>query len=134
MRICLPTEAPGGPTAALSGHFGSAPTFTLMDTDSGTVEVLENSGPHNAGHHHTGGHEHGHHHGEHGGGGCRSARLVAGQGIDAVICGSIGRNAMKALGEAKFYAANGGTVTELVTQLSNGTLQEHTEGCAGRHH
>lgn len=119
MKICLPTELPGGPTAALAGHFGSAATFTILDTDTAEVEIIQN--------------EHEHEHEHHGKGGCRSAQAVAGRGIQAVICKSIGRNAMSSLG-AKVYSASKGTVRELVAQLQAGTLTECTDECAGGHH
>jgi predicted Fe-Mo cluster-binding NifX family protein len=130
MRVCLPTEVPGGIAAALAGHFGSAPTFTIIDTESESVEILTNTGPH-AGENHDRHHGSDHHAGH--GGGCRSARIVAGKMIDAVICGSIGRNAMKSIPGARFYVAVGGTAGELVAQLQQGTLAEQTEGCGGHH-
>ncbi|MFP4375415.1 MAG: NifB/NifX family molybdenum-iron cluster-binding protein [Spirochaetales bacterium] len=127
MRVCLPTEAPGGATAPMSAHFGSAPTFTIVDTDTGAVEVIENTGPHFSGGEH--GHEHGH---GHGAGGCGAARLIADKSVHAVICGSIGKGAMNALAGARCYAAASGTVSELVDQLTKGSLAEHTVGCGGR--
>ena len=43
MRICIPTETKDGKTAKVYGHFGSAPYFTVYDTDKDTVEVIDNA-------------------------------------------------------------------------------------------
>ena len=51
MTICLPTVSDAGLTARLSPHFGRAPFFTLVETETGNVEVVPNTHQH---------HEHGH--------------------------------------------------------------------------
>jgi hypothetical protein len=33
MKICIPTETNEGKSAAVYGHFGSAPYFTIIDTE-----------------------------------------------------------------------------------------------------
>jgi predicted Fe-Mo cluster-binding NifX family protein len=132
MRVCLPTEPPGGVAAEISAHFGSAPTFTIVDTETGAVEVITNTGPHFSGDDHDHAHGHGHGHG-HGAGGCGAARLIADKNVQAVICGSIGRGAMNALAGARCYAASNGAVSELIDQFAKGSLTEHTVGCGGRH-
>jgi predicted Fe-Mo cluster-binding NifX family protein len=48
LRVAIPSEAPGGLTAARSGHFGRCSCFTLLDIADGKVagvEVLQNA-PH----------------------------------------------------------------------------------------
>lgn len=125
MKACIPTEGPGGLTAELSAHFGSADSFTIVDMESGEVEIITNQ--------HTGHGSHGH--GHHGSGGCGGAGLVAARGVDAVVCGSIGRGAIATLAPAAIYQASGGTVRDLLAALRQGRLEECSEGCAGhRHH
>ena len=50
MRICIPTKTDNGTKAQVSEHFGSAPYFTIYDSDTKTIETLDNSNQH---------HEHG---------------------------------------------------------------------------
>ena len=38
MRICIPTETDMGQEAKVYGHFGSAPYFTIYDTEEMTLE------------------------------------------------------------------------------------------------
>ena len=51
MRICIPTERDDGAASPLSRHFGRAPLFSIVDTDTGSIETLANPHP---------GHSHGH--------------------------------------------------------------------------
>jgi len=51
LRIAVPTEGEGGADAARSGHFGQAPSYTLIDVTDGAIvatSVLENA-PHDHG-------------------------------------------------------------------------------------
>jgi len=49
MIICVPTEGSHGLAEAVCQHFGRAETFTLYDTESGEVDVLENRSEHKGG-------------------------------------------------------------------------------------
>jgi predicted Fe-Mo cluster-binding NifX family protein len=66
----------------LFGHFGSAPFFTLVDSESGEVEVRKNDNAH------------------HGGGGCHPMRQLGSRSVDAVVCRGMGRRAVASLSEA----------------------------------
>ena len=44
MKICLPTLEDTGLEAALCGHFGQAPFFTLVDADTNQVMAQPNRG------------------------------------------------------------------------------------------
>ena len=46
MKICLPTETDRGLDAAVMAHFGSAPFFTIYDTDTESVEHIGNRNLH----------------------------------------------------------------------------------------
>ncbi len=50
MKICIPTETGEGKNAQVYGHFGSAPYFTIYDTDAQSIEIVDNANSH---------HEHG---------------------------------------------------------------------------
>lgn len=68
MRVCIPTVDANGMEAKASGHFGSAPYFTLVDLDTQKVESVQN--------------EHAHH--EHGS--CNPVASLMGKEVDAVVC------------------------------------------------
>jgi len=76
MRICVPTVDNGGLEARPNDHFGSAPYFTLVDTETDEVRVIANPGAE---------HEHGQ---------CRPLRWLKPEGLDAVVCRGMGRGAL----------------------------------------
>ena len=49
MKICIPTMGEGGMQEAICQHFGRAPTFTIVDLDSGAIKVLPNVSEHMGG-------------------------------------------------------------------------------------
>ncbi|MFB6133564.1 MAG: NifB/NifX family molybdenum-iron cluster-binding protein [Halanaeroarchaeum sp.] len=49
MRACLPTTDDAGVEADVSDHFGRAPYYTIVDTATGDVEVVENKSRHRGG-------------------------------------------------------------------------------------
>lgn len=75
VRLAVPSDAPGGLSAARSGHFGRCPQFTLVDLVDGQIDsvaVVDNR--------------------PHGGGGCMSTVLTLRQNmVDAVIVAGIGQ-------------------------------------------
>jgi predicted Fe-Mo cluster-binding NifX family protein len=110
MKLCVPTETNEGKEARVYGHFGSAPYFTIVDTEKDAVEVIDNV------------HQH-HSHGM-----CQPMNALAGKEIDAVVTGGMGARAVQRLNEGgiKAYRAIPGTVAELVGQFIQGGLEEIT--------
>jgi hypothetical protein len=49
MKICIPTHDERGLQSEVFGHFGSAPFFTLVDSESGEVVLQDGSAIHTAG-------------------------------------------------------------------------------------
>ena len=49
MKICIPTMGEGGMQESICQHFGRAPTFTMIDLDSGEIKVLPNVSEHMGG-------------------------------------------------------------------------------------
>jgi predicted Fe-Mo cluster-binding NifX family protein len=117
MRICLPTEDERGLESRLCGHFGGAPYLTIVDTATERAEVIAR-GPD---------HEHG---------ACVPAGFAATAGIDAVVCGGMGRRALAALAGTAVYLSAGGRVGEVLAELKAGRLPRLSaeEACAGGHH
>jgi ArsR family transcriptional regulator len=118
MKICIPTETNEGRTARAYGHFGSAPFFTICDTESGEVEVIDNSNQH---------HSHGM---------CHPMEALAGKGVDAVVTGGAGARAVQKLNDSgiKVYRAVEGTVADIAAQFASGKLEEISVQNACAHH
>ncbi len=110
MKICIPTETKEGKIAVVYGHFGSAPYFTIYDTEKDSVEIIDNRNQH-------------HSHGT-----CHPMSSLTGEGIDAVVCGGMGARAVQKLNEGgiKTYRAIAGTVSEIIKKYKQGELEEIT--------
>jgi len=118
MIICIPTMTNEGKTAPVHEHFGSAPYYTLCDTETGKMEAIANS-------------DHGHAHGM-----CQPLSLFADRHIDAVLSGGMGARAVQKLnqGGIRAYRANSGTVEKVLEQFAAGQLDEITADNACAHH
>ncbi len=114
MRLCFPTENEVGLEATLAGHFGSAPYYTIVETDSGACEVVANAQAR---------HEHG---------SCEAASGMGGRSVDAVICHGLGRRALAGLAAAGIpvYVADAALVAEAVEGFRAGQLARLTEDAA----
>lgn len=116
-KIAIPVASYSGFESAVFGHFGSAPSFALVDAETMSVKEISNS-------------DHDHVHGA-----CNPMRALAGAHPDAIIVGGIGMGALMGLREAgiKVFRAAGGTVADAVRQLNAAELQEIEENgaCTG---
>ena len=108
MLACIPTKGNAGLEDTVFDHFGSAPYFTLYDTDKSSVTVLENRNAH-------------HSHGT-----CHPMNQLAAYHVDCVICAGMGRRAIEALNAEgiKIYQSGRETVRELVEKVKAGQLAE----------
>ena len=117
MKIAIPVEEYRGIESQVYGHCGSAPVFALVDTETLSVEAIDNR-------------DHAHVHGA-----CSPMKALAGARPDAVIVGGIGTGALLGLKAAgiKVYRASGGTVADAVRQFKATALPEIEENgtCAG---
>lgn len=120
MRICIPTETNMGQEAKVYGHFGSAPYFTIYDTETDDCEIVDNSNQH-------------HIHGT-----CNPIDALDGKDIDAVICNGMGKRAIQKLNEAgiRAFKASGANVREVIDKYRANELEEitmdnacHQHGC-----
>lgn len=98
MKVCFPTLGDAGEAARLSPHFSRAPFYTIVDTESGGVEMLANLNLRR----------------EHGP--CNPLVSFEGAGVEAVVCRRLGRRAADQWREAgvPVYLT---TETELDTAL-----------------
>ena len=110
MRIGIPTENKEGLNSKVYGHFGSAPYFTIYDTEKETFKTVDNTNAH-------------HSHGT-----CHPIGVLGIASIDAVVCQGMGMRAVQKLNEAniKAYLAAGETVSEIIKKYKAGELQEIT--------
>jgi predicted Fe-Mo cluster-binding NifX family protein len=107
MQICIPVLEDQGLESRVSGHFGSAPGFMIVDTESGTCRVIGNHNEH---------HAHG---------GCQPLAALAGESVDGIIVGGIGMGALMKFQAAGIavYRATHPTVAETMAAFKNGRLQ-----------
>ncbi|MDD5165826.1 MAG: NifB/NifX family molybdenum-iron cluster-binding protein [Candidatus Omnitrophica bacterium] len=118
MRLCIPTETKEGLGAKVYGHFGSAPYFTVYDTDKEGIKVINNTNAH---------HSHGM---------CHPIGVIGTSSIDAVVCMGMGARAVQNLNAAniKAFRADGKTVSEIVNKYKAGELEEITiENACAQH-
>jgi len=117
MKVCIPVTEYRGLESPVYGHFGSAPLFVLVDSDTMSAECLGNP-------------DEAHVHGQ-----CSPVKALAGARPDAVVVAGIGAGALFGLHAAgiRVYQATGKTVAEAVSLLKNGDLKEidRQHACAG---
>ena len=103
-----------------SAHFGSAPFFTFVDTESGEVESVENGG------------------GEHAHGQCRPLAFLGSRPVEALLCRGLGRGALMKLqaGGVQVYITMEADVEKSLAAFKNGMLQQMTpvDACQGHGH
>jgi predicted Fe-Mo cluster-binding NifX family protein len=108
MKICFPTDDLRGLDSVVFSHFGSAPGFVVVDTESKGIEEINNSDMH---------HVHGM---------CQPLKALGGLSVDAVAVGGIGMGALmklQAMG-ITVYRAQSGTVGQNISLLMNQGLPQ----------
>ena len=124
MVVALPTSAPGGMDAELSGHFGHCDVFTLVTLDGGQVETVavQQNVPHEQG-------------------GCMApVTLLAQCGARALVAGGMGMRPLmgfQSVGIDVFFNNGLTKVSDAVEAFSRGQLarftQDDTCGGGGAH-
>ncbi len=118
MNLCIPVTEDKGLQSPVSGHFGSAPLFAVVDSDTGVCRTISNRDSH---------HSHG---------ACQPLASLAGEGVDAVVVGGIGAGALsqlQAVGVRVFLSVQP-TVEAVVAAYKAGTLPLATHATACAHH
>ncbi len=119
MKICFAVEKDEGINSAVYGHFGSAPAFVMVDTDSGSISTVGNR---NMIHAH---------------GACNPIMAIGGQNIDAVVVGGIGAGALNRLNAEgiQVYASAAPTIGQNIDLLRAGKLPVLTlqHSCRSHH-
>jgi len=81
MKICFPIQNDNGIESAVYNHFGSAPIFLVMDTETNSVASINNRDQHHA-------------HGA-----CNPMKALDNQQVDAIVVGGIGAGALTRLNQ-----------------------------------
>lgn len=118
MRLCIPTGNKEGANSKVYGHFGSAPYFTIYDTEKDAFKTIDNTNAH------------------HSGGACHPLGVLGISSIDAVICRGVGARAVGRLNAAniKVYRVEGDTVAEIIKKYKDKEAEEISEQNACAQH
>ncbi len=116
MIVGVPLETSEGLDSLICEHFGSAPLYALCDTDSGRIQIVENS---NSGHAH---------------GQCSPIDVFSQNKIKAILCKGIGARAigkLRMLGIDVFVAGGLSTLVEALDHYKRGVMRrvESKDAC-----
>ena len=116
-KVCVPTSGSGGLDDLVGEHFGRVPTYTIYDSETGAVEVVDNTS-------------------EHAGGTGLPADILANLGIDVLLCSGLGRRAIGILNGSGIEVSIGlsGTAREAIEAWKGGRLSGASEGDACQQH
>jgi predicted Fe-Mo cluster-binding NifX family protein len=108
MKICFPVQNDQGLDSKVFGHFGSAPQFVVVDSETREVGQVVNRDLN---------HQHG---------SCSPLKALGGQQVDAIVVGGIGGGALMGLRRAgmKVYQAGAVQVGDNLNLLGNNQLIE----------
>jgi len=117
MQIAFPVESDQGMRSPVFNHFGSAPLFIIIDSDTYAATLISNA-------------DRNHIHGQ-----CRPLAALNGVTVDAVVVGGIGPGALRKLRSSgiRVLKADPGTIGENLQFLAEGRLVEFLDNdiCAG---
>jgi len=120
MKICFPVSKVDGIESEVYGHFGSAPAFLVIETDSNAVTTIHNKDQH---------HEHG---------ACNPLKALNNQKVDAIVVGGIGGGALNKLKQLgiKVFQSQASTIKENIAMFNKQGLPEFaaTHCCPGHGH
>lgn len=123
--VAVPSDAPGGLSAAPSAHFGHCAAYTIAEIENAAIlnpRVVANQG-----------HEHG---------GCvQPVQELAKAGVKVLLAGGMGMRPLAAMREAGimvYHSQGFATVKDALEAFASGKLQAFGEdmlckGCGGHH-
>ncbi|MBN2251774.1 MAG: NifB/NifX family molybdenum-iron cluster-binding protein [Candidatus Altiarchaeota archaeon] len=109
MKIAVPSAGKGGLDDMVGEHFGRVSTYTIIDSESGTVRVIENTS------HHMGGQGY-------------PPEILADAGVEVMLCQGLGMRAIQMFTEKgiQVYIDAQGKVSDALQKWKEGAL-----ACAG---
>ena len=116
-KVCVPTNGAGGLDDLVGEHFGRVPTYTIFNPETEEVQIVDNTS-------------------EHMGGAGYPAEILAGLGIDVLLCSGLGRRAIQMLTESgiEVCTGNSGTARQAIESWKAGGLPTAAEGDACTKH
>lgn len=117
MRVCVPSMGTAGLNEYVSQHFGRSPTFTIVDTESGAIEIVGNNSTHM-------------------GGNGLPVDVLREKGVEVLIAGGLGPKAIIAFQQlgVRIFVGAAGTVKDAIDDWMNGFLTEASMDNACREH
>jgi predicted Fe-Mo cluster-binding NifX family protein len=119
MKICIPSNGPEGLKSTIGQHFGKVAYYTIVDSETGDVEVVPNTS-------------------EHTGGMGLPPDQLSKVGVDIMLCGGLGRKAVQLFEShgIEVYVGAGGSVGDTFDAWKSGKLDKATmdNACAGHDH
>ena len=118
MKVCFPVQKDEGMASTVYSHFGSAPLFVVVDTETGSASTLVNRDQ------------------DHVHGACNPIKALDDQRGDAIVVGGIGGGALSRLNQLgiKAYKAGAGTISGNLEMFLSGRLPEYSlSTCCGGH-
>jgi predicted Fe-Mo cluster-binding NifX family protein len=120
MKICFPVLKADGIESEVYGHFGSAPQFVVVDTDTNRVTTITNKDKH-------------HVHGT-----CNPLKTLDNHRVDALVVSGIGAGALSRLNQSgvAVFQAQALTIKENLAFLKAHALPEFIlqQCCSGHGH
>jgi predicted Fe-Mo cluster-binding NifX family protein len=117
MKISVPSMGNKGLEEEISPHFGRAPIFTIYDTETEKVEILQNTS-------------------QHMGGSGLPPELMHAHGIDIMLCSGLGPRAVQMFEQLGImvYVGAKGSVSDTIEAWKRGVLQEATDETVCKEH
>ncbi len=118
MKICFPVQKDEGLESSVYNHFGSAPAFVVIDTDTNSVSTINNQDQH---------HSHG---------ACNPMKALDNQKVDAIVVGGIGAGALTRLNQMgiQVHRSQAASIRENMSLFTAKNLPVLTvQGCCGGH-
>lgn len=117
MKVCIPTMGNSGLNEQVSSHFGRAPTFTIVNTETNEVKVIPNQS-------------------DHMGGAGKPPEHLSQAGVDVMLCAGLGPRAVQMFEGygIEVYIGAQGTVEDTVRLWRSNQLAIATDENACREH
>jgi len=117
MKVCIPSMGDKGLNDVIGEHFGRVPYYTIVDTESNEVEVINNTS-------------------EHMGGQGYPPEVIHKAGGEVMVCAGLGRRAIMMFEEMGImvYVGAQGSIQNVVDLWKNNKLQAATDENACKQH
>lgn len=119
MKICIPSNNGKGLEAQIDTHFGRAPIYTIIETDTNTIEIVKNTSNHT-------------------GGNCFPVEILVEKNISTMLCQGIGHGALTKLAQYNItvYIGASGKVKDALAAFKDQKLTKASieTACTGHGH